>query len=70
MKNGRPFIIDFEYAEPHECQRAGDIVEGVKAPDWSDFGCGEIYKFCYDNKVWRTGEHSSVLLWPVGAHGS
>lgn len=56
LKDGRPFIIDFENATPHECKRAMNIVEGAVAPSAYYFGCREIYRYCCDNGVWRPCE--------------
>lgn len=54
-EDGKPFIVDFEHAETHECERTEDIIEGAIAPDKWDFGCYEIFDFCYDHRIWRTG---------------
>lgn len=69
MKDGKPFIIDFEYAELHDCRRAGDIIEGGIAPNKYRFGCREIYDFCWEKGVWRSGEpRISLPLLHSGGH--
>lgn len=54
-KDGKPFIIDFEHADPHDCEREMDVDEGVPAPNKFYFGCEEIYDYCFEYGIWRPG---------------
>ncbi|GBE89102.1 hypothetical protein SCP_1501050 [Sparassis crispa] len=53
-KDGRPFIIDFDRAQRHECTAPEIISVGVPAPFLADFGCDEIWSFCQgDCGMWK-----------------
>lgn len=61
LKDGhKPFIVDFQSSIEHECQRTTDIVEGALAPNEFHFDCSEIYRYTFDNCIWRAGPCSPV----------
>lgn len=54
----KPYVVDFRHATDHycECDLEGvPIEEGACAPDEIEFGCSEIYRYTYDNGIWRPG---------------
>ncbi|OBZ75028.1 hypothetical protein A0H81_05291 [Grifola frondosa] len=52
-ENYRPYIIDFESAEQHDCQKSMDIVFNTEEPKWEEFNCDELYEACIEAQAWR-----------------
>ncbi|EKM53063.1 uncharacterized protein PHACADRAFT_197495 [Phanerochaete carnosa HHB-10118-sp] len=52
--NGKPRIVDFEYAEKHKCRRELEIVEGAPAPPRALFGCPELWDLAIRLRIWRS----------------
>lgn len=55
VKDGHIFVVDFESATEHECGRTMDIVEGALPPNEFYFDCWELYRYAYENCIWRAG---------------
>ncbi len=55
--NGDVRILDFEYAQFHECERNRDppILNGV-SEDIYDYGCDEMW-YLLDDLLWIPGEY-------------
>ncbi|KII95567.1 hypothetical protein PLICRDRAFT_34466 [Plicaturopsis crispa FD-325 SS-3] len=58
--DGRTFLIDLEYAQPHVCQRTGDVVAGSKQPLRHEFGCAEAWEIARAMHLWTK---DYVVLW-------
>lgn len=53
-----PTIIDLENAKEHICSREREfgISPGdVAPPDWSEYGCKEIYDYASKSGIWNQG---------------
>lgn len=53
---GEAFIIDFDHAELHKCERKIPIVFLSKEPTQQEFECDEIYWMCRLGRFWHPRE--------------
>ncbi|OBZ74796.1 hypothetical protein A0H81_05244 [Grifola frondosa] len=51
-ENYRPYIIDFEWAEQHVCQKSMPIVFNAEEPEWKEFNCDELHDACTEAQAW------------------
>ncbi|OBZ74442.1 hypothetical protein A0H81_05259 [Grifola frondosa] len=51
-ENNKPFIIDFDSSEPHECGLAMRIKFGAKEPERHELGCDELYEAAEMAEAW------------------
>jgi serine/threonine-protein kinase RIO1 len=47
----RAWIIDFTHAKKHDCRRK-QLVLGDDVPEFSEYGCEELYDMAIDTRVW------------------
>jgi len=63
----RPFIIDFDHAEDHDCELSMYIDFHSQEPDPGDFGCDELHAICRLAGMW-TPRFIKFILCYVPVH--
>ncbi|KII95737.1 hypothetical protein PLICRDRAFT_150616 [Plicaturopsis crispa FD-325 SS-3] len=53
---GRTFLIDLEYTEPHACKRKDDVLVGSKQPQKHEFGCSEVWEIARLMGLWTKSQ--------------
>ena len=61
-----PYLVDFEHAATHDCQRRIKVREGDLAPQRWHFKCDELWYAAMDMQIWRPGAHSTSCFLSLG----